>query len=137
MLIYLPVETVIRERQQDYYQALAVADAQTNAAPFIDFMLSALHDAINEATITDQVIDQVTEQVATLIQIIGVGELSGNDLMQALGLIHRPTFRENYLNPALAGDWVERTQPDSPRSPKQRYRLTHKGQQWLQRHTEA
>lgn len=41
MLAYLPVETVIRERQQDYYQALTVADEQANAAPFIDFMLSA------------------------------------------------------------------------------------------------
>lgn len=133
MLAYLPVETVIRERQQDYYQALATADAQANAAPFIDFMLNALHDAINEATITDQVIDQV----ATLIQAIGTGELNSSDLMQALGLIHRPTFRENYLNPALTGGWVERTQPDSPRSPTQRYRLTHKGRQWLQRHTET
>jgi len=55
--------------------------------------------------------------------------------MQALGLMHRPTFRGNYLNPALAGDWIERTQPDSPRSPTQRYRLTPKGRQWLQQQT--
>ena len=137
MLAYLPVETVIRERQQDYYQALAAADTQANAAPFIDFMLSALHDAINETAITDQVIDQVTDQVATLIQVIGAGELNSSDLMQALRLIHHPTFRENYLNPSLTGGWVERTQPDSPRSPTQRYRLTPKGQQWLQRHTET
>ena len=128
MLAYLPVETVIRERQQDYYQALAAADAQANAAPFIDFMLSALHDAINEATITDQ----VTDQVAILIQTMSSGELNSSELMQALGLTHRPTFRENYLNPALTGGWVERTQPDSPRSPTQRYRLTPKGRQWLQ-----
>ena len=110
MLVYLPVETVIRERQQNYYQALA-ADTQANAAPFIDFMLSALHDAINEVTITDQ----VTDQVATLIQVIGPGELNSSDLMQVLGLTHRATFRENYLKPALTGGWVERTQPDSPR----------------------
>lgn len=133
MLAYLPVETVIRERQQDYYQALTAADTQANAAPFVDFMLNALHDAINEATITDQ----VTDQVATLILAMSSGELNSSELMQALGLIHRATFRENYLNPALTGGWVERTQPDSPRSPTQRYRLTHKGRQWLQRHTET
>lgn len=133
LLAFLPVETVIRERQQGYYQALAQADEQANATPFIAFMLDSLHAAIREATGTDQ----VTDQVAMLIKVIGGGELSGSDLMRALGLIHRPTFRENYLNPALTSDWIERTQPDSPRSPTQRYRLTHKGRQWLQRHTET
>jgi hypothetical protein len=54
--------------------------------------------------------------------------------MQALGLSHRSTFRENCLNPVLENKWIERTQPDSPRSPTQRYRLTGKGQRWLQQH---
>jgi Fic family protein len=137
LLAYLPVETVIRERQEDYYLVLAVADQQTDATPFIEFMLSALRDAISEAVTTDQAGDQVADQVAALIRVIGTGELGSNDLMQALGLSHRPTFRENYLNPALEDDWIERTQPDSPRSPTQRYRLTGKGQRWLQRHADA
>ena len=136
LLAYLPVETVIREHQESYYQALAAADEQTDATPFIAFMLDALHAAIREATGADQVTDQVTDQVAALIRGIGNGELSSSDLMQTLGLAHRPTFRENYLNPALAGGWIERTQPDSPRSPKQRYRLTTKGRDWLQWHAD-
>ncbi|WP_369125070.1 Fic family protein [Desulfogranum marinum] len=52
--------------------------------------------------------------------------------MKAVGLSHRPTFRKNYLNPALASGWIEYTQPHSPRSPTQRYRLTSKGKRWLQ-----
>ena len=56
--------------------------------------------------------------------------------MQALGLSHRPTFRNNYLNLTLGDEWIERTQPDSLRSPTQRYRLTGKGQRWLLRHTD-
>ncbi|MFZ0611061.1 MAG: hypothetical protein WAM73_02365 [Desulfobacterales bacterium] len=91
---------------------------------------------IREAVATDQVGDQVTDQVAALIRAVGTGELGSNDLMQALGLSHRPTFRENYLNPAVEDEWIERTQPDSPRSPTQRYRLTGKGQRWLQHHAE-
>ena len=90
-------------------------------------MLSALRDAIREAVATDQ----VTDQVAALIAAVGTSELGTNDLTKALGLFHRPTFRKNYLNPALAGGWIERTQPDSPRSPTQRYRLTSKGHRWL------
>lgn len=131
LLAYLPVETVIRERQEAYYQVLAEADQQADATPFIEFMLSALRDAISEAVATDQVGDQVTDQVAALVAGIGTGEIGTNDLMKRLGLSHRPTFRENYLNPALESGWIERTQPDSPRSPTQRYRLTSRGQRWL------
>ena len=136
LLAYLPVETVIREHQESYYQALAAADEQADATPFIAFMLSELLAAIRQVTAIDQVTDQVTDQVAALIRGIGNGELSSSDLMQTLGLTHRPTFRGNYLNPALAGDWIERTEPDSPRSPKQRYRLTAKGRDWLQWHAD-
>jgi len=136
LLAYLPVEAVIRDRQEDYYRVLAVADSQADATPFVEFMLGALSDAVREAVSTDQVDDQVTDQVAALIRAIGSDELGSNDLMQALGLSHRPTFRNNYLNPAMEDQWIERTQPDSPRSPTQRYRLTGKGHRWLRHHAD-
>ena len=136
LLAYLPVETVIRDCQEDYYRVLAIADQQASATPFIEFMLTALRDAVHEAVSTDQVSDQVADQVATIIRAIGSEALGSNDLMQALGLSHRPTFRNNYLNPALEDEWIERTQPDSPRSPTQRYRLTSKGQRWLWNHAD-
>jgi hypothetical protein len=107
---------------------------RADATPFIEFMLSALRDAIREAVAADPVSNQVTDQVAAMIRAIETGEIGSHDLMQVLGLSHRPTFRENYLNPALNDGWIERTQPDSPRSPTQRYRLTDKGRRWLQRH---
>ena len=47
--------------------------------------------------------------------------------MQLLQLKHRPSFIQNYLNPALQQALVEMTQPDSPRSPTQKYRLTEQG----------
>lgn len=133
LLAYLPVETVIREREAAYYQVLAEADQLGEATPFIVFMLQALRDALQEAASTDQVIDHVSDQVASLIRVLGEHELGGAALLNALDLSHRPTLRENYLNPTLEGGWVERTQPDSPRSPTQRYRLTRKAQLWLKR----
>jgi Fic family protein len=149
LLAYLPVETLIRERQDDYYRVLAEADQQADATAFIDFMLGALNDALREAVlpadpddraasrstdqVSDQVSDQVTDQVAALLRAIGTGERGSSDLMQALGLSHRPTFRQNYVNPALAADLIARTQPDAPRSPSQRYRLTVKGERLLRR----
>jgi Fic family protein len=76
---YLPVETVIRERQNEYYRAPAEADERADAAPFVEFMLQALRDAMREAGDTDQVIDQVK----MLLEAIGNSELSGSELMKA------------------------------------------------------
>ena len=84
LLAYLPVETVIRERQEDYYRILAEADKRAKATPFIEFMLEALLDAIREAVSTDQVVDHVADQVARTIQALARGELGSADLMKAL-----------------------------------------------------
>ena len=48
-------------------------------------------------------------------------------MMSELGFASRPMFIANYLNPATSGGYVEMTQPDSPKSPTQKYRLTEKG----------
>jgi hypothetical protein len=46
--------------------------------------------------------------------------------MDKLALSHRPTFRDNYLNPAIELRLVELQYPDTPRNPKQKYRLRKK-----------
>ena len=50
VLAYLPVESVIRDRQTAYYQALADADSLADSTPFIEFMLQALLDAMTEVS---------------------------------------------------------------------------------------
>lgn len=131
LLAYLPVETIVRDRQTTYYEVLGASDANANCTPFVEFLLEAIREALREAMATDQVFDQVTEQVKRVLAHLSDGPLGGAALMVALGLSHRPTFYQNYLNPALDGGWIERTQPDSPRSPTQQYRLTAKGRQWV------
>lgn len=53
--------------------------------------------------------------------------MSRAQTMKALCLKDRVTFNDYYLAPALKLGLVEMTQPGSPRSPTQRYRLTPKG----------
>ena len=127
VLAYLPVESVICARQEAYYAALAASDHAAEATQFVEFMLQALLQALAEASTTDQVSDQVSDQVnkqvARLLALIPPGTaLKANDMMQRLGLVHRATFRKNYLNPALAAGLIEMTDPSSPRSPAQQYR---------------
>lgn len=123
VLAYLPVESVIREQQDAYYEALAISDKAAEATPFVEFMLAALRQALLEGVAGDQVSDQVSDQVARLLQALPPGEaLKSSELMQRLGLAHRPTFSNNYLKPALAAGLIEMTDSASPRSPAQRYR---------------
>ncbi len=63
------------------------------------------------------------------------GEMSRARLMKAIGIKDRVTFTDYYLSPALKLGLVEMTQPNSPRSPTQKYRLTAKGERCL--HAEA
>jgi Fic family protein len=133
LFVDLPVESLIHARQSDYYEALAESNRLGDAGPFVALMLEVVSQALH----TDQVTDQVTDQAAALLRAIGEGERTATDLLSLLGLSHRPTFRENYLDPALAVGLIERTQPDTPRSPTQKYRLTTRGRRWLAKEGQA
>lgn len=106
------------------YRALAESDHAAEAAPFVTFMLQALLTAMREAARTDQVSDQVRRLLSAFQ---GSEMLNAAELMRRLDLQHRPTFRKNYLQPALAEGLIEMTAPDTPQSPAQKYRLTGKG----------
>ena len=127
LFAYVPVETLIRENQADYYRALNESGSCGSSTPFILFMLNVIKDALNSMVLTDQVSDQVSDQVKEVILVLGHSSLTVAELLAASGLKHRPTFRRNRLNPALEEGFIEMVQPDSPRSPTQRYRLTGKG----------
>ena len=128
-LAFLPVEDVIRQRQQAYYDTLASCDGVGDSSQFIQFLLTALLQALKETQAatspTDQVNDQASDQVKLLLKILKSNPLSALDCMKKLGLSHRPTFRKNYLNPALEAGYIERTIPDKPNSRLQKYRLTN------------
>ena len=72
----------------------------------------------------DQVTDQDKTPVERLLAALGNETLPAAELMERLGLSHRPTFRKNYLNPALEQELIERTIPDKPNSRNQKYRKT-------------
>jgi Fic family protein len=127
LFAFLPVESVIRDRQADYYRVLGACDKAGNSTAFIEFLLAALLTALREASATDQVSDQLTDQVKSLLKVLKTKPLSAIECMMRLKLSHRPTFRANYLNPALEQGLIERTIPDKPNSRLQKYRLTEKG----------
>ena len=87
----------------------------------------------DEATnqVTNEVTPQVTPQVIRLLNVLKEGELNRGLLMERLELHDRKSFGKNYLQSALEQDLIEMTQPDSPKSPTQKYRLTNAGKHLL------
>ncbi len=81
--------------------------------------------------VTEQVAEHVTEHVRCLLLCLQHRPLGGREAMKCVGLKHRPTFIYDYLQPAIQAGFVEMTQPDSPKSPTQKYRLTAKGKDFL------
>ena len=51
--------------------------------------------------------------------------------MNYMQLKDRENFLDNHLNPSISYGYVEPLYPDSPKHPKQKYRLTEKGKSLL------
>ena len=124
LLSHVPVESVVRARQSDYYEAIERSSAAGESTLFIRFMLEAILDAVREGT--PQETPQVSPQVERLLLVLD-GEMSGREVLEALGLRDRKWLRRSYLGPALKGGLVEMTRPETPSARNQRYRLTPAG----------
>lgn len=135
---WLPIEELIAKRQSEYYKALQMADAACDCACFVVMMLEVIRDVLLEmphASDSTQVNRLSSDQVPTkltpteqeafreLIEVLGSDTLSATQLMERMGLVHRPHFRQFYLAPALEKGIIERTISDKPNSPRQRYRV--------------
>lgn len=80
---------------------------------------------------TDQVptklTDHVSESERTLIKAIDMNLLSIKELMSKIGLKQRRNFMVNYIEPSIKDGLVTLLYPESPRHPRQKYKLTVKG----------
>ncbi|SUA53943.1 Uncharacterised protein [Oligella ureolytica] len=86
-----------------------------------------LYHLINPVTDQATDLDSPLTNVENLLLLLQSHTLSLKELRLSLGLKHRQTLKENYLNPALEQGLIEMTLPDKPTSPEQTYRLTKHG----------
>lgn len=66
-----------------------------------------------------------------LLRLLDTQALGVKQLMEMLGLRNRPHFLTRYITPALAKGLITPLYPESPRHPRQKYRLTNKGRAML------
>ena len=59
------------------------------------------------------------------------------ELMEIAGRTDRTKFRNQVLNPLIKAGFLEMTVPDKPSSSKQKYRVTEKGRDLLEKQTKV
>ena len=94
---WLPVETIVKEHQQEYYNAIAKSDAAGESTVFVEFMLQCLLEAMDNYDEQDEdtstgVADKVADKVANksaqkvLMQLYENGNLTRDELAERVGL---------------------------------------------------
>ncbi|MFZ3114611.1 MAG: Fic family protein [Syntrophales bacterium] len=115
----LPVESIIRDRQQDYYAALVRADQSADATDFIDFMLAAILQAIKESVLASDQEKTLQETLQETLQktpdriihmLVQDGRLSIKELAKQIG--KSPSAVQRILNKLQATQVIERVGPD-------------------------
>lgn len=63
---WLPVETIIKEKQKEYYSVLGASDSDANSTKFIEFMLALILNTIEEIISTEK---KVTQKVTVKVTV--------------------------------------------------------------------
>ena len=79
---------------------------------------------------TPQVPHKFSQYVETLILSFNDEYMTSAEIMGAIGLKDRKSFSELYLNAALSEKAIERKYPNTPRHPRQQYRMTEQAKTW-------
>ena len=79
---------------------------------------------------TPQVPHKFSQHVETLILSFNDEYMTSAEIMGAIGLKDRKSFSELYLNAALSEKAIERKYPNTPRHPRQKYRMTEQAKTW-------
>lgn len=119
---WIPIESMIKEHQEEYYEAIRLSTIQGKSNAFILFMLGVINQVIkNLVHDTKRQMHHVSRQVTALLEVMESYPQSAKELMERLQLKSLISFRKNYLNPALQLGLIEMTEPDKPTSRNQKY----------------
>ena len=92
---WIPIETVVRERQNEYYSALAESNIRNNSEPFIDFMLESILMTVN-GMIAPHATNEpgLSDTEAKVLGMIRIGTFGNIDnASNALGVSERTVIR--------------------------------------------
>lgn len=93
LLAWLPIEEVIRSRQQAYYDSLGQADQQGDLAPFVAYQLEAIHDALRS---------EIGSEMGSEIDAVILRDLAAEPTLSARRLAERLQLSQRAVEKHLA-----------------------------------
>ena len=119
---WIPIESIIKDNQEEYYNAITLSASQAKSNIFILFMLNVINKAVQDIlNDTKNHYNHISSQLTALLGVIESYPQSAKELMQKLNLKSLVGFRKNYLQPALKAGLIGMTEPDKPTSKNQKY----------------
>ena len=120
---YVPIETQIKEYQDEYYKAIENCNKKGESTEFIEFMLKMIDEVLDELIKNiNTEIAHISIYVKKLLDVMKPNiNYTTRELMNLLGMKSRISFRENYLIPAIENGVVKMTFPNTPTSKNQTY----------------
>lgn len=119
---YIPIESVIKDNQAEYYKAFKLSTGEGKSNAFILFMLDVIKKAITDI-INDSRdhYNHLNLHISKLMRVMETYPQSAQQIMDKLNLKSMASFRKLYLVPALEAGLIGMTIPDKPTSKNQMY----------------
>ena len=123
LFYYLPIESIIKKKQQNYYNAISKSNQEGVSTKFIEFMLDAIIETMQETLMQSNIeTSSLSTQAKRLLDVFEDGvPYTTLELMQKVNMISRSSFKKHYLDPLLQSGMIEMTIPETPNSRNQRY----------------
>lgn len=119
---FIPIESVIKDNQQEYYNSFKTSTREGKSNSFILFMLNVINRAIKEIVDDSRRhYNHLNGQIYKLMQVMETYPQSARQIMERLNLKSLASFRKNYLTPAIQAGLIEMTIPQKPTSKNQMY----------------
>jgi Fic family protein len=97
LLAWLPIEEVIRSRQQGYYESLGQADQLGDLEPFVAYQLEAIHDALRSEMSSEIRSEKGSELASEMAAEIGATPGTAIDAVILRDLASEPTLSARRL----------------------------------------
>ena len=121
--LYIPIETYILRRRKEYQNIMSASSG--DCSRLVEFMMRVFYCALEDYEGHLSHRQNATESMNRLLDLMEDDKTYTNrELMEMVGIKHRPTFRDNYLLPCISAGLVVMTVPNKPNSKNQRYRKT-------------
>ena len=104
---FLPIETLVKARQEEYYTALGKSDNQGSSTTFIEFMLEIIKDALEDLLKVQNVTLTNDERIMHFKDIAGRDFFSRHDYLRAFKNIS-PATASRDLKTAVDDEIIEK-----------------------------